>query len=40
LPLVSPFSRTLYWNFVKNVPVGLGNTGLQAARSVWLDLPA
>ena len=38
LPLVTPFSRTLYWNFVKNVPVGLGNTGLQAARQVWLDL--
>jgi ABC-type oligopeptide transport system substrate-binding subunit len=38
LPLVSPFSRTLYWNFVKNVPVGLGTTGLLVARSVWLDL--
>ena len=38
LPLVTPFTRTLYWNFVKNVPVGLGNTGLQVARSVWLDL--
>jgi peptide/nickel transport system substrate-binding protein len=38
LPLVTPFIRTLYWNFVKNVPVGLGNTGLQVARSVWLDL--
>ena len=28
LPIVSPFSRTLYWNFVKNIPQGLGSTGL------------
>ena len=24
LPIVSPFNRTLYWNFVKNIPQGLG----------------
>ena len=24
LPIVSPFNRTLYWNFVKNIPRGLG----------------
>ena len=28
LPIVSPFSRTLYWNFVKNIPQGLGSAGL------------
>lgn len=37
LPIVSPFSRTLYWNFVKNVPQGLGATGL-LINTTWLDL--
>lgn len=36
LPIVSPFSRTLYWNFVKNVPTGLGSTGL-LLNDTWLD---
>ena len=37
LPIVSPFSRTLYWNFVKNVPVGIGTTGL-IVNDWWLEL--
>jgi peptide/nickel transport system substrate-binding protein len=37
LPLVSPFSRTLYWNFVKNIPTGLGATGLMV-NDWWLEL--
>jgi peptide/nickel transport system substrate-binding protein len=37
LPLVSPFSRTLYWDFVKNIPTGLGSTGL-LLNDTWLDL--
>ena len=37
LPIVSPFSRTLYWNFVKNIPSGLGATGL-LLNDWWLDL--
>lgn len=37
LPLVTPFSRTLYWNFVKDVPTGLGSTGLFLTQNVWLD---
>ena len=36
LPIVSPFSRTLYWNFVKNIPSGLGSTGL-LINTWWLD---
>ena len=28
LPIVSPLSQTLYWNFVKNVPQGIGPAGL------------
>jgi ABC-type transport system substrate-binding protein len=38
LPIVSPFSRVLYWNFVKNIPTGLGNTGLLLRPYIWLDL--
>lgn len=37
LPIVSPFSRPLYWNFVKNFPQGLGNAGL-LVNTWWLDL--
>ena len=37
LPMVSPFSRTLYWNFVKNIPTGLGSTGL-LLNDTWLDI--
>lgn len=37
LPLVSPFSRTLYWDFVRNVPTGLGLVGL-LLNEIWLDL--
>ncbi len=37
LPIVSPFSRTLYWDFVKNVPTGLGSVGL-LLNDIWLDL--
>ncbi len=37
MPLVSPFSRTLYWDFVKNIPSGLGATGL-LLNDWWLDL--
>ena len=37
LPLVSPFSRTLYWDFVKNIPTGLGSTGL-LLNDWWLEL--
>ena len=36
LPLVTPFSRTLYWNYVKDVPTGLGTTGLVLTDQVWL----
>ena len=36
LPIVSPFSRTLYWNFVKNIPTGLGQTGLML-NNWWLE---
>ncbi len=37
LPIVSPFSRTLYWDFVKNIPTGLGSTGL-LLNDIWLDI--
>ena len=37
LPIVSPFSRTLYWNFVKNIPTGIGSTGL-IVNDWWLEL--
>ena len=37
LPIVSPFSRTLYWNFVKNIPAGIGTTGL-IVNDWWLEL--
>ena len=37
LPIVSPRSHTLYWNFVKDVPKGLGNAG-DLINSEWLDL--
>ncbi len=37
LPLVSPFSRTLYWDFVKNVTPGLGTAEL-LRNDVWLEL--
>ena len=36
LPIVSAFSRTLYWNFVKNFPTDLGNAG-QLLNTWWLD---
>ena len=38
IPLVTPFSRTLYWDFVKNVPTGLGTTGLFLTDGMWLSL--
>ncbi len=37
MPLVTPFSRTLYQNFVKDVPTGLGTTGLFLTQDIWLD---
>jgi peptide/nickel transport system substrate-binding protein len=37
LPIVTPFSRTLYWNFVKNVPEGLGTTGFFLTQNVFLN---
>lgn len=37
LPIVTPFSRTLYWDFVKDVPTGLGSTGLFLTQNIWLD---
>ena len=37
LPIVSPLNTTLYWNFVKNIPVGLGATGL-LINDWWLEL--
>lgn len=37
LPLVSPYTRTLYWDFVKNIPTGLGSVGL-LLNDWWLDL--
>ena len=37
LPIVSPFSRTLYWDFVKNIPTGLGSTGL-LINDWWLEV--
>ncbi len=37
LPIVSPFSRTLYWDFVKNIPTGLGSVGL-LLNDWWLEL--
>ena len=36
LPLVSPYSHTLYWKFVKNVPEGLGLAGF-LVNTWWLD---
>ncbi len=36
LPIVSPFSRTLFWNFVKNIPSGLGSVGL-LLNDWWVD---
>jgi ABC-type transport system substrate-binding protein len=39
LPFVTPFSRTLYWNYVKDVPSGLGSTGLFLTHNMWLDNP-
>ena len=38
IPIVTPFSRTLYWDFVKNVPTGLGTTGLFLTDGMWLDV--
>jgi ABC-type transport system substrate-binding protein len=38
LPLVTPYSRTLYWDFVKDVPTGLGTTGLFLTHGIWLNL--
>jgi peptide/nickel transport system substrate-binding protein len=37
LPIATPFSRTLYWDFVKDVPTGLGTTGLFLTHNIWLD---
>ncbi len=37
LPLVSPYSRTLYWNFVKDVPQGI-STAANYVTTAWLDL--
>ena len=36
LPIVSSFSRVLYWNFVKNFPTDLGNAG-QLLNTWWLE---
>ena len=38
IPIVTPFSRTIYWDFVKNVPTGLGTTGLFLTDGMWLDV--
>jgi peptide/nickel transport system substrate-binding protein len=38
LPLVTPFLRTVYWNYVRGVPTGLGSTGLFLVKNMWLDL--
>lgn len=38
LPLVTPYSRTLYWDFVKDVPTGFGTTGYFLTHDMWLDL--
>lgn len=38
LPIFCPYTHTLYWDFVKNVPQGLGDTGLLLASETWLDL--
>jgi ABC-type oligopeptide transport system substrate-binding subunit len=40
LPFVTPFSRTLYWNYVKDVPTGLGSTGLFLTQNMWVDQSA
>ena len=37
LPIVSSYSHTVYWNFVKNVPEGLGVAG-DLVNTRWLDL--
>jgi ABC-type transport system substrate-binding protein len=37
LPIVTPFSRALYWNFVQSVPVGLGTTGYFLTHDIWLN---
>ena len=37
LPIVSAFSRTLYWNFVKNYPSGIGQTE-RLINDWWLEL--
>lgn len=39
LPLVMPFERTLYWDFVKGVPTGRATTDLFLEYERWLDLP-
>ncbi|MGB2695528.1 MAG: ABC transporter substrate-binding protein, partial [Dehalococcoidia bacterium] len=38
LPIVSPFSRTLYWDFVKNLPTGRGTADLLLRPYMWLDI--
>jgi ABC-type transport system substrate-binding protein len=38
VPIVSRVSTTLYWNFVKNVPAGLGNAADMLRPYRWLDL--
>jgi ABC-type transport system substrate-binding protein len=37
LPIMSWTAFTLYQSYVKNVPQGLGATGLYLASEVWLD---
>jgi ABC-type transport system substrate-binding protein len=38
VPIVSPYSRTLYWDFVKDVPQGLSTAGNYVWSQVWLDV--
>ncbi len=37
LPIVSPYSRTLYWDFVKDVVSGI-STAANYVNTTWLDL--
>jgi hypothetical protein len=37
LPIMSWYGQTLYWNFVKNIPSGLGDTQT-FLHTWWLDL--
>lgn len=38
IPIVTPLSRTLYWNFVKNIPTGIGTSGFFLTHQIWLDI--